>query len=76
LVGKWIWLEINVLAEDGFQAIEPFNLRFCMRLPELGNLVDQMFGSWNRLASWLRGIDGVRAADLYAISRVLTSSTA
>jgi hypothetical protein len=27
-------------------------------------MVDQMFGSWNRLASWLRGIERVRAADI------------
>jgi hypothetical protein len=33
-------LEINVLAGRGFQAIEPLNLRACMRLPVLGNLVD------------------------------------
>ena len=52
--GKWISLEINVLAGRGFQAIEPLNLRACMRLPVLGNLVDQIFPRWNRVASWLR----------------------
>ncbi len=41
LVGKWISLEVNVLAEEEFQAIEPLNLRACMRLRGLGNLVDQ-----------------------------------
>jgi hypothetical protein len=32
-------------------------------------LVDQIFGSWNRLASWLRDIERVRAADISTRSR-------
>jgi len=55
-------VEINVLAEDGFQAIEPLNLRFCMRLRGLGNLVGQMFTSWNPLTRWLRQIERLRTA--------------
>jgi hypothetical protein len=62
LVGKWISLETNVFAEEGFRAIEPLNLRFCMRLRGLGNLVDQNIASWNRIVGWLRQLDLVRSA--------------
>jgi hypothetical protein len=57
LVKKWISLEINALAKDEFQAIEPFNVRAGMRLRGLGNLVAQIFPRWNPLTSWMRQIE-------------------
>jgi hypothetical protein len=55
-------LEINALAKDEFQAIEPLNLRACKRLRGLGNLVAQIFPRWNRVEIWLREAEGYAAA--------------
>ncbi len=62
LVGKWISLEIKVLAEEGFIAIEPLNSCFSRRLRESLNLVAQICASSNRLISWLRQLDRLRSA--------------
>jgi hypothetical protein len=62
LVEKWIWLEINALAKDEFQAIEPLNLRAGMRLRRFQNLVDLNSASWNRIANWLRRIKHLQEA--------------
>lgn len=59
---KWISFEIKFLAETEFQEIEPLNLRACMRLRGLENLVDQTSGSWNRVNNWLHEIDRLRLA--------------
>ena len=48
--------------EEGIQAIEPLNLRTCMRLPGFGNLVAQICPRWNRLEDWLREAEGYSRA--------------
>ena len=62
MVGKWISLEINVLAEEGFQAIEPLNFRACKRLQGLRNLVAQICPRWNPLTSWMRQMEDFQRA--------------
>ena len=55
-------VEKKVLAEEEFHAIEPLNLRACMRLRGLGNLVAQICPRWNRLQPWFELVGAFKDA--------------
>lgn len=54
--------EINELAAVAFRRIEPRNLCAFSHLRGIRNVVDQNSASWNRLASWLAGVESLRQA--------------